>query len=223
MANAELKVAPRTTLGKKVNALRRSGFTPANVYGAHIESTSVQADTVELTHLLRGISRNAIVNLKVEGEPEPRTVVVRQVSRDPVNDRLLHIDFYQVSMTEKMKAEVPVVLEGTSPAVSDLQGVLLQMVETVSIEALPGDIPTQFVADVSRLTQLEQSLHVRDLDIDESKVTLMADPDIVVARVAAPRLAAAEEEAAAAAGEEGAAPAEGEAPAEGSAEDRGGE
>lgn len=197
MANSELQVAPRTVLGKKVAQLRREGKTPANVFGHRIDSTSVQADTAELTRLLRGMTRNAIINLSVAGEPAPRTVVIREVTRDAVSGKLLHVDFYQVSMTEKMRAEVPIVLVGTSDAVATFGGVLLQTLEAVHVEALPNDIPTQFVADVSRLEQLEDSLHVRDLAIDASKVTLHTDPDVVVARVASPRLAAAEEEPAA--------------------------
>ncbi|HYM14796.1 MAG TPA: 50S ribosomal protein L25 [Dehalococcoidia bacterium] len=196
MANSELQVAPRAVLGKKVAQLRRDGKTPANVFGHRIDSTSVQADTAELTHLLRGMTRNAIINLNVAGEPAPRTVVIREVSRDAVSGKLLHVDFYQVSMTERMRAEVPVVLIGTSDAVSTYGGVLLQTLEVVHVEALPSDIPTQFEVDVSRLAQLEDSLHVRDLAIDASKVTLHTDLDVVVARVASPRLAAAEEEAA---------------------------
>jgi large subunit ribosomal protein L25 len=202
MANAELQVAPRVVLGKKVAALRRGGQTPANVFGHRIDSQAVQADTAALTHLLRGITRNAIINLKVEGEPAPRTVVVRDLMRDPVTGRLLHVDFYQVSMTETMRADVPLVLIGTSEAVTTLGGVLLQTLESIAVEALPGDIPTQFDVDVSTLTQLEESIHVKDLGIDTSKLTLHTDPDVVVARVAAPRLVAVEE----------AAPAEGEAP-----------
>src|SRR4029079_10671683 len=177
MANSELTVAPRTVLGKKVAQLRRSGVTPANIYGGKIESTSVQADTAALTHLLRGSTRNAIINVNVEGEGRPRTVVVRELKRNAVTGQLLHVDFYQISMTEKMRADVPVVLVGTSDAVSTYGGILLQTVESVAVEALPGDIPTQFEVDVTQLTELEQSIHVRDLDVDESKVTLMSEPD----------------------------------------------
>ena len=218
MANDELTVAPRTVLGKKVRQLRRGGTTPANVYGHRIDSRAVQVDTVALTHLLRASTRNAIISLTVEGEGKSRTVVVRDVQRDPVTDRLLHIDFFEVSMTEKMRADVPVVLVGTSPAVSTYGGVLLQTLESVSVEALPGDIPTQFVVDVEQLTELEQSVHLKDLNIDESRLTLHTDPEVVVARVAAPRLVTAEEEGAAAPAEgeegaEGAPPAEGAAPA----------
>lgn len=188
MANSELQVAPRTVLGKKVAALRRSGVTPANVFGHKIESTAVQADTVVLTHLLKGMTRNAILNLKVEGESGARNVVIRQISRDPVSTQILHVDFYQIDLKEKMSADVPVVLEGISDAVTTFGGVLLQTLESISVEALPADIPTQFVADVTVITQLEGAIHVRDLAIDESKVTLMTDLDVVVARVASPRV-----------------------------------
>jgi large subunit ribosomal protein L25 len=218
MANQELQVAPRTVLGKKVKALRSAGQTPGNIFGHKVESTAVQVDTVALTHLLRHSSRNQIINLSVDGEPAPRTVVVRDVSRDPVTGKLLHVDFFQVSMTEKMRAQVPLVLVGESDAVKTYNGVLLQLVEHIEVEALPGDIPAHIEVDVSKITELEGSLHVRDLNIDTSRVTLHTDPDVVVARVASPRLATEEEAAAeAAAGAEAAAPAEG-APAEGSAE-----
>jgi large subunit ribosomal protein L25 len=208
MANSELQVMPRTVLGKKVAALRRSGHTPANIFGHKLESTAVQADTVALTQLLKGMTRNAILNLSVEGEGAPRSVVIRAISRDPVSTQILHVDFYQINMTEKMRADVKIVLTGTSEAVTTFGGVLLQTLESISVEALPSDIPTQFVADVSLITQLEGALHVRDLAIDTSKMTLMTDPEVVVARVASPRVATEETPVVAA---EGAAPAAGAA------------
>ena len=188
MANSELKAAPRTVLGKKVAQLRRTGVTPANIFGHKIESKSIQADTVELVHLLRQSSRNAIINMKVDGESAPRTVVVRDLKRNAVTDQLLHVDFYQISMTQKMRADVPVVLFGISDAVTTFGGVLLQMTEKIAVEALPGDIPVQFDVDVSKITELEGSLHVRDLDVDASKVTLHTELDVVLARVASPRV-----------------------------------
>jgi large subunit ribosomal protein L25 len=213
MANSELNAAPRTVLGKKVAQLRRTGQTPANIFGHKIESTSIQADTVELTQLLRHSSRNAIINMRVEGEPAARTVVVRDLKRNAVTDQLLHVDFYQISMTEKMRADVPVVLFGISDAVTTFGGVLLQMTEKIAVEALPSDIPVQFDVDVSKITELEGALHVRDLEVDTDKVTLHTELDVVLARVASPRVVveetpvAAEGAAAPAAGAEAAAPA----------------
>ncbi len=188
MANSELKAVPRTVLGKKVAQLRRGGQTPANIFGHKIESKSVQADTVELVHLLRHSSRNAIINMSVEGEAGPRTVVVRDLKRNAVTDELLHVDFYQISMTERMRADVPVVLFGISDAVTTFGGVLLQMTEKIAVEALPSDIPVQFDVDVSKITELEGSVHVRDLAIDTAKVTLHTELDVVLARVASPRV-----------------------------------
>jgi large subunit ribosomal protein L25 len=188
MADSVLKAAPRTVLGKKVAQLRRSGQTPANIFGHKIESTSVQADTVELTQLLRHSSRNAIINVSVEGEAVARTVVVRDLKRNAVTDELLHVDFYQISMTEKMRADVPVVLVGISEAVTTFGGVLLQMTEKIAVEALPADFPVQFEVDVSKITELEGSFHVRDLAIDTAKVTLHTELDVVLARVASPRV-----------------------------------
>ena len=188
MANSELNAAPRTVLGKKVAQLRRTGQTPANIFGHKIESTSVQANTAELVQLLRHSSRNAIINVSVAGEAGPRTVVVRDLKRNAVTDELLHVDFYQISMTEKMRADVPVVLFGISDAVTTFGGVLLQMTEKIAVEALPSDIPVQFDVDVSKITELEGSVHVRDLAIDTAKVTLHTELDVVLARVASPRV-----------------------------------
>ena len=218
MANNTLTVAPRTVLGKKVAQMRRGGRTPGNIYGHKVESRAVEADTHQLLTLLRTSSRNALIDLSVDGEGAPRTVIVRGLQRNPVNGQLLHIDFYEVSMTEKMKAQVSVVLVGASPAVATYGGILLQPLESVEVEALPGDIPVHFELDVTSLTELEQGFHVRDLYVDTTKVQVLTDPEVVIARVATPRLAAEDEEPAAAEAAEGAEGEEGAAPAEGAGE-----
>lgn len=188
MADVELQVEPREVLGKKVRTLRSGGLTPANVYGHGVQSQAVQADTPALTQLLRTAGRNVIIDLHVRGEAKPRSVMVRAVQRDPVSDKLLHVDFYQVSLREKMRAEVPLVLVGEAPAVSTYHGVLLQSLDTVMVEALPADIPPHIEVDVSSLAELEAALFLKDLVIDP-KVQVLTDPELVVAKVAAPRLA----------------------------------
>jgi large subunit ribosomal protein L25 len=194
MANPSLKVEERVILGKKVARLRRQGVTPANIYGHGLDSKAVQVSTPELVRLLKETSRNAIIDLSVGGEPSSRPVMIRSVQRDPVTHEILHVDFYQVSLREKMRAEVPVHLVGESPAVKDLGGILLQEVETLTVRALPTDIPAAIEIDVSGLTELEQSLHVGQLPRSE-RYEILADPEVVVVKVAAPRLAAEAEEA----------------------------
>src|SRR4030042_380679 len=201
MAEIQRSVAPRQVLGKKVAALRRQGVTPANVYGRKLGSKAVQLETVVLTQLLRSAGRNVILDLQIEDEKSPRPVMLRGVQRDPVTSKILHVDFYQVSLTEKMRSEVRLVLVGDAPAVGELGGVLLQSVDSIMVEALPGGIPGDGEGDVSSLARFDDAVHVRDLAIDLSKVHVITEAELVVAKVAAPRLTAAEEEEEAAAAE----------------------
>lgn len=215
MANATLTVEARTVLGKKVARLRRGGVTPANVYGHGLASATVQVSTPELQRLLKETTRNAIIDLKVAGERSPRPVMIRSVQRDPVSHELLHVDFYQVSLKERMRAEVPVHLVGVSPAVKDLGGILLHELEALAVRALPTDIPPAIEVDVSGLTELEQAIHVGQLP-GSDRYEVLTDPEVVVVKVASPRLAAeaaeaAEAEAVAEAMEEAASPVEEEA------------
>ena len=194
MADIELSVKPRRVLGKKVAALRREGVTPANVYGRNLESRAVQVETAVLIRLMHSAGRNVIIDLHIEDEESPRPVMLRGIQRDPVTSRLLHADFYQVSLTQKMRAEVPLVVVGVAPAVGELGGILLQSVDSIMVEALPGDVPALVEVDVSALERIDAAVHVRELPIDPTKVYVMADSELVVAKVAAPRLAAVEEE-----------------------------
>jgi len=217
MADVQLPVDQRAVTGKKVRSLRRQGITPAHLYGRGTESLALQVATSQVVHLLRTSGRNAIIDLKINGEGDARPVVLRGVQRNPVTDELVHIDFFQISLSETLRADVPIHFVGEAPAVQVYSGVLLHSIEHITVEALPREIPEFIEADISGLEELESALFVRDLPIPEN-VEVLTDRDTMVVKVGTPRLAAAEEEAEAAAaaaaeGEEGAAPAEG-APAE---------
>ncbi len=186
MDRVELTVAQRSVLGKKVKALRRNGITPANVYGHRLESQAVEVDTVTLAHTLKKLERNAILSLSIEGEKAVRPVIVREVRRDLLNDKIVHVDFYQVSLAEKMKADVPFIFIGKAPAVEDLGGILLQGLDSIAVEALPADIPPHFEIDISSLTTFDSSVHVRDLVVDP-KVHVLTEGDSVITSVSPPR------------------------------------
>ncbi len=219
MADVQLVVDPRTVTGKKVKALRREGIIPAHLYGRGTESLALQTSTQTMMSLLRTTAPNTIIDLQINGESEPRSVVLRGVQRNPVTSELVHIDFLQISLTEKLRTDVPLVITGQAPAVGVLGGVLLQTLDRLTIEALPGDVPQQIEVDVSELDLIDSSVFVRDLPIPAG-VEVQADPNQVVAKVAAPRLAAEieEEEAAAAAEAEAEAEAAGEVAEEGEEE-----
>lgn len=204
MADAALQVDLRTVLGKKLKALRREGILPGNIFGRGIDSLAVQAPKHVVQQLLRTTGRNDLIDLQVNGEDKPRSVLLRSLQRNPVTSEVLHLDFLQVSLTEKMHADVPLVLIGEPPAVTVYSGILLQNLDHLVVQALPADLPSHFEVDVSGLMELESSIHVRDLVLPPS-VEVLSDVDQVVAKVAPPRVAEKEEEEAVAEGEEAAA------------------
>jgi large subunit ribosomal protein L25 len=204
MARTEFSLEPRQVTGKKVAQLRRAGVLPASIYGRGLASIAVQANLAAFATTMRQIGANEVIDLKVAGERVTRPAVVYKVQRHPLTGQYLHADFYQVSLTTTMRADVPVVLTGRSEAVETLKGVLLQGINTIHVEALPLDLPAHVEVDVSVLEELEASIHVSDLHLP-ANVTVLTDPGVLVARVASPRV-----------GEEGAA-AEAEAAEEGAA------
>jgi large subunit ribosomal protein L25 len=186
-ARLELAVAPRQVLGKKVKGLRRQGVTPANIYGHGVASLSVQVPTHDLAHTIKIAGRNTMLELLVAGEKKARPVFVHHVQRNPLNDDLLHVDFYQVSLKEKIRLEVPIVVVGEAPAVDVYHGMLLQNTNAVMIEGLPGEMPPYIEVDVSGLTEIDDAIHIKDLPLSAG-LTLFVDPELVVVKVAPPRI-----------------------------------
>ena len=109
-----IEAQPRTTLGKKVRALRRTGATPIHVYGRDMEPASLQADAHAVVQALNEVGFTTPLTVKVNGDAH--FVIVREVQRHPVSDLLLHVDFMAVSRTERREASVPLHFEGDPPA-----------------------------------------------------------------------------------------------------------
>lgn len=194
MNREELQVSHRDILGKKVRFLRREGLTPVNLYGPNIESLPLQAETSLLKRLIARVGRNALVALKVDGAKKSRMVMIRDVQRDPLNDELLHADFFQVEMTHRVKAEVPLLFLGEAPAAMSRRAMLIENLTALHVEALPADLPRNIEVDLSVLEELDQAIHVRDIVVDEA-VEVLTDADQVVARVMEIRAEVVEEEA----------------------------
>ncbi len=182
----ELKVSPREVLGKKVKALRREGVIPANVYGHALESVAIQISKDDLVHLLHSAGRNEIVYLRLDGE-EVRPTFLRQIQRNPVTDAILHVDFYQISLKEKVRMEVRLVLVGTAPAEQMYGGTLLHSLDRIAVEGLPTEIPSVIEVDVSGLDVIDAAIYVRELSVPD-QITVLSDPDQVVAKVAPPQV-----------------------------------
>jgi large subunit ribosomal protein L25 len=182
----ELNVGPRPVLGKKVKRLRREGIIPANVYGRALDSVAIQVVRDDLVRVVRSAGRNEIIYLRLDGE-EPRPTFVRQIQRNPVTDAILHVDFYQISLAEKVRIEVPLALVGTAPAEQTHGGTLLHSLDSITVEGLPTDIPSVIEVEVSGLEEIDASIHVGELSVPD-QVTVLSDPEVVVAKIAPPHV-----------------------------------
>lgn len=182
MDKIELKVGNREILGKKVKYLRRRGITPVHVFGHGIESLALQCDTGELERVLGQAGQTRLITLKLAKEKKPRTVVVREYDRDWRRGELVHVDFYQVRMEEKIRLEVPLVLLGEAPALKSKDNMLEHELPTLTVECLPAKIPNSIEVDISFLTELDQAIRVKDVSLDKD-ITVLNNPDLVVAKI----------------------------------------
>ena len=219
MEELKLNAAKRDVFGKRNRFLRRQGITPAHVFGHSLASQALQCDTVELKKVVAHAGETRLISLKIEGEKQPKSVFVREIQRDAFGKQLLHVDFYQVRMEEKMEVDVPIVLVGEAPAMKGKGRMLSHGITELSIECLPAKVPPQIEVDISILKELEQAIQVKDIILDPD-IIVHADPEQLIVKVSEVQVKV-EEEVVAVAAEEGAevvAEAEAGAKAEGAPE-----
>ena len=185
-----LQVSKRDVVGKQVKTLRREGILPAIVYGRGISSIPISLNALKANQILSAISSSSLVVIEIDGEKH--TTLVREKQRDPVTGDVLHIDFYEVSMTEKLRTNVMLEFQGESPAVKELMGVLVNVTESLEIECLPQDLPNRIVADLSTLEEIGDSLYVRDIILPPN-IELISDIDGLVVVISAPAVEEIEE------------------------------
>jgi len=192
MEQIELGVTDREILGKKVRFLRHQGTTPVHLFGHRIKSVALQCDTAKLQRVLAQAGQTRFISLKLDNEKSPRTVMVREVQREARTGELLHVDFYQVRMEEKVKVEVPVVLVGEAPALKSKENMLMQELNTLTVECLPARMPNSVELDLSSLTEPEQVIRVKDFELDE-ELTILNEPELVVVKISSQRIEKIEE------------------------------
>ncbi|HSX48865.1 MAG TPA: 50S ribosomal protein L25 [Candidatus Saccharimonadales bacterium] len=211
MVKITLKAEKRKVTGRKVKNLRKEGQIPANIYGKDVPSLSIQVGAKDLEGVFKKAGETAIIDLTIGKEVRP--VLVHNMQIHPVTDEVLHVDFRQVNLKEKVSANIPVELVGESPAQKSGIGTAVLLVKELEVEALPGDLPEKFEVDASILTEVDQVVKISDLKYDKSKVEVKTDVESIVAKVEPPQK---EEVVVAAVVEEAAATTEGaEKPAEG--------
>jgi large subunit ribosomal protein L25 len=177
-----LPVSKRNILGKKTRFLRHQGITPAHLFGHGLESIPLQCDTARLQRIIAQAGTTRLIALEIEGDKQPRSVLIREIQRNVCTGELLHVDFYQVRRGERIKADVPIVLVGEAPALKEKGRSLIHGITTLSVECLPDRLPPQIEVDLSPLEEAEQALYVTDIALSPD-ITVITAPDQMVVKV----------------------------------------
>jgi len=180
MKAIELRAQPRTLIGKKVKHLRQQDAVPGVVYGRHIDPLAVQFDARELLVALNRAGTSAAVQLQVEGTHEPYLAIFRDVQHHPIRRDVSHVDLQALSLDETVQVPVNVVLVGESPVIVEGEGVLMHLLNEVTIEALPTALIAVIEVDISGLTEVGQTITVGDLVVPDGVEILTSPEDTVV-------------------------------------------
>ncbi len=197
MDKLNLSVNKREVTGKKVSDLRSNGLTPIHMYGPEIESNPLQCDSKILDRVITDAGTNIPVTVNVDGGEQDNLCFIREVQYHPVTNKVLHVDFMKVQIGKPVRAQVPISVIGTSPAVRTMGGTLLQPLLTLTVEALPLEIPEVIILQAELLVDFETNFYVNDIEVDEG-VNVINEASEMVASVVAPRVDSIESE-----GEEG--------------------
>ena len=197
MDKLNLSVNKREVTGKKVSDLRSNGLTPIHMYGPEIESSPLQCDSKILDRVITDAGTNIPVTVNVDGGEQDNLCFIREVQYHPVTNKVLHVDFMKVQVGKPVRAQVPISVIGTSPAVRTMGGTLLQPLLTLTVEALPLEIPEVIILQAELLVDFETNFYVNDIEVDEG-VNVINEASEMVASVVAPRVDSIESE-----GEEG--------------------
>lgn len=210
MESVTLSAEKRTAQGKRVRFLRREGVTPTHLIGHNVRSLSLQCKTNELENVIKRAGKSRIVSLRIASEKIPKKVFIKEIQRDPVRNILQHVDFYQIKMTEKMKADIPLVLTGEAPALKTKGYILSQLLTSVTVESLPDKLPPSISIGIAALEDLHDAIYVKDVALADD-VTMITDSESIIVKISEVAAVKVEEELVA---EEGAAAEEAEAGAE---------
>src|SRR5215211_720783 len=173
-----LRALQRNRSGKGVaRKIRAQGMIPAVLYGSG-ENIPLTLQPQELLKILT-LGENTIFRLEIDGElGGDRQAIVRDLQRDPLKETLLHADLYRISMDVEITVSVPIVLQGMSRELSDIGGMINQLLHEIEIQCLPNLIPHELTIDVAHLG-IGEVLHVRDLPVPQGIQVLAASDDVV--------------------------------------------
>ena len=185
MEKIQLKTEQRDTNGRTAKPLYKAGLIPAELYGHNVENVHLSLDQIEFEKVLRKAGESTVIELLLPNG-QVRNVLIQDVELHYLSNQPIHVDFYEVNLTEKLTATVAIEFVGESHAVKALGGTLVKALNEVEVECLPGDLPHQFDVDISVLDTFDKQILIKDLIVSD-KVEIKADPEEMVATVQPPR------------------------------------
>lgn len=179
MAEITMKAQPRTVVGKKVRFLRREGLIPVVIYGGTLDTAiPAQVEERDLLSTLNTSGTARIITIEINGRRLPS--LAREVQRDELTHRIVHVDFQSVRLDRPIQTEVPIRLVGHSPVIADELAILTHGFDTVEVEALPRDLAGHLDVDLGLLREVGDVITVADISVPPG-ITILTDPDLVVA------------------------------------------
>ncbi|MFA6587525.1 MAG: 50S ribosomal protein L25 [Patescibacteria group bacterium] len=178
---AKIRTANKT---EKIK-IRKSGLIPAVLYGHGIKNQNLSVEKKVFEKIYREAGESTIIETEIEGQ-HPVKALIQDVTRHPTTGDILHVDFYQIRMDEKITHDIPLSFVGESKAVKELGGILVKNLSTLSIRCLPADLPSELTVDISILLDFESRITVAEL-IAPKGVEILAKPEEVLAVVEPPR------------------------------------
>ena len=183
MKKHTLKAELRSQLGRKVKKIRKLGHIPASLYGKNVKSLSISVNNDDFVNLLKTGGESKLIDLDMGDSQKP--VIIHNIQRHPVTQAIIHVEFFQVNLKEKVHAKVQVEYLGESPAVKDSIGVFLTLADEIEIEALPADLPEKISIDIKTLVEVGSEIKASDLKLPDG-VSIITPPDTTLVRITAP-------------------------------------
>ncbi len=189
-----LQAKIRKDFGRKTKSIKKQGKIPAVVYGPGVKNISLEVDEKEFRKVFLKAGESSLVELSIEGEPlgtaqgkiEKKPVLVNEIQKDPVSDKIIHIDFFQASLKEEVEVFVPLVFMGEAPAEKDLGGTLNKNMLEIEVKALPQNLPHEIIVNIDFLKTFEDHLMIKDLVLPLN-ITVLKKPEEIVVSVLAPQ------------------------------------
>lgn len=173
----------RKDFGKKTKLLKNAEKIPAVVYGPGVKNFSLEIDYKDFQKVFKTAGESSLIELNVEGEKDKKPVLIHEIQKDPVSDKIIHVDFFQASLKEEVEATVPLVFEGESLAEKELGGTLVKNITEVEVKALPQNLPHEIKVSIDVLKTFEDQILIKDLVLP-ANVKIMKKPEEIIASVA---------------------------------------